>query len=234
MIITGIFLIFGTSCKKLEEDETPTKSRMEGVWVLKEAYNDQDSSIVNRFNFPITGLYLGSDRTILASAGPMIMYIVYGDNKYTDIASHIDQVFNYASLDFNGGEYFISGGVVTRFTLEMKLEGLPGQAALTDLLDIIGIGNDYLDVVVYHKFMDVGISFSDDNQTMTWTIDDSTSAVYNTKDQYGNYVLWQGWPVTSFTKGKFVFVKQVKDLKDVVEEAAQADSTKSLIIKPEN
>lgn len=55
------------------------------------------------------------------------MFIVYGDNKYTQIASDVDQVFNYAGLDFNGGEFFVEDGVVDRFTLEMKLQACPAS-----------------------------------------------------------------------------------------------------------
>lgn len=208
--------LFLASC---EQDETPTKTRMEGVWTVKHVYDINDVDHASKLNFPITAFHLSSDNTVISTASPLVMFIVYGDNKYTQIASSIDQVFNYAGLDFNGGEYFVAGGVVDRFTLEMKLEGLPGQKTLTTLLDLLGISNDYLDMVVYHKFMDVGISFTDDNNTMIWTIDDKTTAVYNTKDNYGNYVLWGGWPVNSFTRCTIVLQKQVKGLNEVVQDA---------------
>jgi hypothetical protein len=127
-------------------------------------------------------------------------------------------VFNYVSLDFNGGEFFVGGGVQDRFTLEMKLEGLPGQKALTTLLDMLGITQDYLDVVIYHKFMDVGVSFDATGDQMTWNIDNTTTAVYNTKDNYGNYILWQGWPVNNFSKCQIVMKKRSVELKDIVTE----------------
>ncbi|MEI6121992.1 MAG: hypothetical protein WCQ95_00050 [Bacteroidota bacterium] len=208
--------IFFSSCTK---DETPTKTLMEGVWTVKHVYDASGSDHASTLNFPITAFHLSSDNTVISTASPLIMYVVYGDNKYTQIASDIDQVFNYAGLDFNGGEFFIDGGVVNRFTLEMKLEGLPGQKSLTTLLDMLGITNDYLDMVVYHKFMNVGVSFADDNSTMTWTIDDQTTAVYNTKDNQGNYVLWGGWPVNNFTRCSIVLQKQTKDLTQIVTDA---------------
>lgn len=191
---------------------------MEGVWQAVKVTNTAGQDITNKVAFPILAFHLSSDGTIISTASPMIMYMVYGENKYTEIASKIDQVFNYTSLDFNGGEFFVGGGVQKRFTLEMKLEGLPGQKALTTLLELIGIGNDYLDVVVYHKFMDVGISFADDYNTMIWTIDNATTAVYNTKDNQGNYILWNGWPVNNFQKCQIMFSKKAKDLKDLVRE----------------
>jgi hypothetical protein len=192
---------------------------MEGVWTVVHVYDEQGADHASQLNFPITAFHLSSDNTIISTASPLIMFIVYGDNKYTQIASDIDQVFNYAGLDFNGGEYFVEGGTPDRFTLEMKLEGLPGQHSLTTLLDMLGVTNDWLDVVVYHKFMDVGVTFSPDYNTMYWTIDGGTFATYNTKDNYGNYVLWSGWPVDNFTRCTIELQKQTKDLTEVVQDA---------------
>lgn len=216
-LIVTVFLV---SCDELFKDEEPTKTSMEGVWEATSVINQGSQEIISQLEFPILAFHLSSDGTIISTAGPLIMYVVYGENKYTEIASQIDQVFNYATLSFNGGEYFVGGGVQSRFTLEMKLEGLPGQKALTVLLEMIGIGNDYLDVVVYHKFMDVKISFQDDYETMIWEIDDVTTAVYNTKDNYGNYLLWNGWPVNNFQRCKITFVKRSKDIRDLVQEAS--------------
>ena len=216
LLFAGVIVF--TSCEKMEE-EIPTKDKMEGVWTVTEAYNELDQNILNKINFPITAFHLSSDNTVISTAGPMVMYIVYGDNKYTQIASTIDQVFNYANLDFNGGEFFVGGGEQSRFTLEMKLEGLPGQKALTELLELIGIGNAYLDVVVYHKFRDVKVFFEDNGNTMIWEWDNITTAVYNTKDNYGDYVLWGGWPVNNFSKCQFVLRKQSQGLNDVVQAA---------------
>lgn len=221
MIKTRFFLaiivasIFFSACE-LEEQQIPTKTRMEGVWQISAAYNDQDSNILNKICFPIAAFHLSSDNTIISTGGPMTMYMVYGGNKYTEIASKIDQVFNYTTLDFNGGEFFIADGVQDRFTLEMKLEGLPGQKALTSLLEVMGIHADYLNQIVYHKFVDVAISFEDEGNTMIWQLDNQTTARYNIKNSQGDYVLWQGWPVTAFSKSRFVFTKKSQDLKTLV------------------
>jgi hypothetical protein len=212
-IIVALFL---SSCEKTK---TPTKTLMEGIWTVKHLYDASGNEQVNKVNFPITAFWLTSDNSISSTSAPMMMYVVYGNNKYTQIASDIDQVFNYLGVDYTGGEYFVGDGVVDRFTLEMKLQGLPGQHALTELLALLNINADFLDQVVYHKFMDVGIAFADDNNTMTWTIDDNTTALYNTKNNYGNYVLWGGWPVNNFTRCTIVLEKQVKDLNQVVLDA---------------
>jgi hypothetical protein len=211
-----MIMIGAAGCKT---DEPPTKSSMESVWVVKHVYDESGNDQVSRFNFPITAFHLSSDNTVISTASPLIMYLVYGDNKYTQIASDIDQVFNYANLDFNGGEFFVDGGTVDRFTLEMKLEGLPGQKSLTTLLDMLGIGQDYLDMVVYHKFINVGVDFTNDYKTMTWYFDGTTTAVYNTKDNQGNYVLWNGWPVANFTRCTIELEKQTSDITQVVQGA---------------
>lgn len=203
------------------EDMTPTKTSMEGVWEVTQAYNTQGNLINDKINFPITAFYLSSDNTVLSTAGPLFMYIVYGPNKYTDIASKLDQVFNYSTLTFNGGEFFVGPDQQTRFTLEMKLEGLPGQKTLTTLLELLGVQQSWFNQVVYHKFMDVKVSFSGDMSTMIWEIDSQTTAVYNTKDQYGNYVLWQGWPVNNFQRCKIVMVKRSQDLRTLVQNAGK-------------
>ena len=219
--ILGLLLLISFNACDLIQDEPPTKTQMEGTWMLTQAIDlNSGEDITSRVNFPITAFHLSSDGTIISTASPLIMYIVYGDSKYTQIAGYIDQVFNYASLDLTGGEFFIGGGVQDRFTLEMKLEGLPGQKALTELLSLIGIGNDYLDLVVYHKFMDVKVEFSEDYNTMIWTIDGITTAAYNSKDNYGNYVLWNGWPINTFSNVKITLEKRVKDIRDLIEDAS--------------
>jgi len=214
--LIAIFIIALTGCEK---EKRPTKSSMEGVWTVSNVYDLNGVDNAHKLNFPITAFWLTSDNSISSTAGPLIMYIVYGDNKYTQIAGDIDQVFNYTSLDYNGGEYFVAGGTPDRFTLEMKLEGLPGQKTLTTLLDMLGITQDYLDLVIYHKFLDVGVEFSEDYNTMTWTIDDNTTAAYNTKDNNGNYVLWNGWPINQFTHCTIVLQKQTRDLNQIVQDA---------------
>jgi hypothetical protein len=210
-----VLTLFFSSCKK---EETPTKTKMEGVWMVTAATDDAGQDILSKIKFPIVAFHLSSDNTVISTAGPMIMYIVYGGGNYATIAGHIDQVFGYASLDFNGGEFFVGDGTQPTFTLEMKLEGLPGQKTITTLLSLLGLDPGFLEQVIYHKFMDVKVEFNDTDDEMYWTWDNSTTAVYNKKDQYGNYVLWGGWPVTSFQKCSFTLKKESKELRDLVQE----------------
>ena len=214
LITLGLILILGQSCELIKEIETPTKQRMEGTWEVTEAYNEKDSSILNKIAFPITAFHLSSDHSVISTAGPMFMYLVYGESKYTTAASSLDQVFNYATGNFNnGGEWFIDDGVVDKFTIEMKLEGVAGTKTLTTLLSLMNV--NFPEAVVYHKFMDVSVYMINDN-TMEWTFTPNTLAVYNLKDKYGNYVAWKGWPTTGFSKCTFILEKKSVSLVDLI------------------
>jgi len=208
------------SCDTLFQEELPTKSKMEAVWEVTSVLNSQNQEIVNQLRFPILAFHLSSDNTVVSTAGPLVMYIVYGENKYAEITSKLDQVFNYASLNFNGGEFFVGGGTQSRFTVEMKIEGVGGVSTLTTLLELIGINPTFQIPVIYHKFMDVKVTFYEKDETMVWEFDTATKAVYNTKDQYGNYVLWQGWPVDGFQRCKITLKKRSKELRDLVQDAS--------------
>lgn len=220
------FLLFALGCSELQKaleplPETPTRTRMQGVWKVTEAYNESDSSILDQIAFPVTAFWLQDANTMISTAGPMFMYVVYGGSKYTDIASKIDQVFNYVTLDFTAGEFFVSDGIVDTFAIEVKLEGLPGQGSLVTLLNLLGLNSQFLQTTVYHKFMNVSVEFNEgDDDHMTWTFDDYTHAAYNMKDANGNYVLWAGWPTTSFTRARFVLTKQTISLDSLVLQAS--------------
>lgn len=227
-LLPVLALLLFCSCDWLDLDELieqdPTKSRMEGIWEVTEAYNEDGESILEEISFPMTGFHLSSDNSIESTAGPMVSLIVYGENAYTQVASKIDQFFNYADLNLNGGEWFIDNGPVDRFTLEMKLEGIPGQSTLKEFLEWFEIKPAFIEEVVYHKFMDVKVTFEDFNDTMmTWEFDNSTEARYNIKDQYGNYVSWGGISTDTFQKCTFVLTKRVKDLKDIIKDATEED-----------
>ncbi len=218
-----IIMLILSACEKEEDPPIPTKTHMEGVWEVTEAYDSASTDILD--NFTILGkippfFHLSSDGTVISTAGPMISYIVYGETflaKLSQITSIIDQIFNYFGLDFNGGEFFIATGVVDRFTLEMKLEGIAGTSTLKDILSIFGIQAEFLETVVYHKFMDVKVSFQDkSNNIMVWEFDNQTVAEYNAKDQYGTKFLWYGWPISNFSKCKFVLTKKTKSVQDLV------------------
>lgn len=209
------------SCGILDTQQATTKTKMSGLWELTEAYDENGKSIIEDINFPVTAFHLQDFNKIHSTAGPMMMRTIYGDSKYTEIASKIDQIFNYTALTTTDGEWFIEGGYPERFTLEMTLGGVPGQKSITDILDILGITKDNFDVAIYYKFEDIHVSFDFfSNSTMTWKFDNTTQAVYNTKDSRGNLVLWNGWPTNSFTRGEYVFTKRAGSLNNLIQETA--------------
>lgn len=217
IVCVGAVLLIGTGCEFM--NMPTTKEKMMGVWQVTAANDDHGVSILSAISFPVTAFQLADANSVNSTAGPMFMNIVYGNSKYTQIASQIDQVFDYTQLSLTEGEWFIEGGYPDRFTIEMKLQGLPGQGALTTLLNALGIAQNYLDATVYHKFMDVNVSFEgEDDSVMVWEFDNVTTAVYNTKNSYGNYVLWDGWPVTSFGRYTFRLTKRVSTLTQLIKD----------------
>jgi len=229
LVLLGTIILIFSSCDLENEPEpTPTKSLMEGVWEVTEAYDSSSTDILDTISVKVLGkkippfFHLSSDGTVISTAGPMISYVVYNETflgKLSLITSIIDQIFNYFGLDFNGGEFFIATGVVNRFTLEMKLEGIAGTSTLKDILTVFGIQAEWLETVVYHKYKNVKVSFQGSTNTvMVWEFDNQTIAEYNTKDQFGNNVIggWGGWPVETFSKCKFVLTKKTKSVQDLV------------------
>ena len=202
-----------SSCEKTE---TATKTRMQGNWELTTATDDSGNDIRQKVAFPVTVMQLTDDNGMLGTIGPMFMYVVYGDSKWVDISSKIDQVFDYANFRFNTGEFFLDPGVQEHFTVEAKLQATALAGGLIDLLTLAGVDVSWLQQTVYHKFIGVNVSFADDDH-MTWEFTDAVQPVYNYKDGQGNYVLWQGVPVNTFTRAKFTFTRRTQTLNEIVE-----------------
>ncbi|MDG5815845.1 hypothetical protein QA601_12205 [Chitinispirillales bacterium ANBcel5] len=219
-IVIAVLIFLG--CAELFPPQEPTRTRMQGLWEVVEVYDEDGETenkdgrrYIDQISFPVTAFHFSSDNSVTSTAGPMIMYLVYGSSNYTRIASQVDQVFNYANLNVNGGEWFIGSGNVDRFTLEMRLEGLPGQTSITSLLSMLNV--THIHTVIYHKFMDIKVTFDTwDDSIMYWEFDDQTFAEYNTKDEYGRDVLWRGWPAENFSRGRFELRKRSGDITDLI------------------
>lgn len=229
-VCVGVTLLCG--CEKYDrtpppfqnpnQNQIPTKTRMEGVWIVRSVIDTSGYEYICEFQdtiTPITAFYFASDNTVVSTAGPLTIYLVYGYSMWTSVSSTIDQVFNYSNLNYNGGEYCIASGVANKFTLEMKLEGVGGAYTLEEILSTFGIQAQWLDMVVYHRFYDVAVDFNEAGDTMCWNFNCSTYAEYNKKDQYGNFILWDGWPNSTFSRCKIVLVKDTRTLNDIVTEA---------------
>jgi hypothetical protein len=224
---TALIVFFGVGCQFLNfTPGVPTQTKMEGVWKVTEATDvSSNTSILNSINFPVTAFKLSTTNGVLSTAGPMFMYIVYGPSAFANVVGKVDAAFDYAHLNTTDGEWFIDTGNVDNFTIEMKLS-LPGASTIETLLQVLGVQNTYLQGIykhiIYHKFENVKVSFPNGGDSvMVWEFDNSTTALYNTKDSQGNYVLWNGWPTSGFSKCKFTLQKQASDIVDIVKAATQ-------------
>jgi hypothetical protein len=219
-VLLGALMLWGSGCDFLNYLDTPldTKAKMLGVWEVTAAMDENEASLLKNISFPVTSFQLADANSVNSTGGPMFMNIVYGNNKYTEIASKVDEVFNYSNLTLTEGEWFIETGYPDRFTLEMKLQGIPGQTTMVTLLSLLGITSKYLDATVYHKFINVEVTFPEvSDSVMVWKFDDQTTAVYNTKDSQGNYVFWNGWPTTSFGHYTFYLTKRVETVQQLIQ-----------------
>jgi acetyltransferase-like isoleucine patch superfamily enzyme len=62
---------------------------MTGVWQVTDARDENGVSILSTINFPVTVIQLAEANSVNSTAGPMFMNIVYGNSKYTQIASQV-------------------------------------------------------------------------------------------------------------------------------------------------
>lgn len=219
-----ISLLLFSHCGLLDEmilTEEPTQKRMLGIWKVTEATDESGEDIMRKINFPATVFQLGNDNSYISTSGPMATHLVYsGDSKYAEVASKVDQVFDYTDLEvFDNGEWFIENGIVSRFTILFKLEGVPGVSSLENILSIIGVYIPNLRQIIYHKFIDVKVTFESDD-IMIWEFDDQTETDYYTVDGKGDRK-----PISlstdRFSRARFVLTKQVKNLQDLITEAVQ-------------
>jgi hypothetical protein len=221
-ILLPVSLLLFIHCGLLDyffQTEEPTQKRMQGIWMVTEATDENGKDIMDKINFPATIFQLGNDNSLNSTAGPMGTYLIYGGNKYAEVASKIDQVFDYTKLDPDDGEWFIENGVVSRFTMYFKLISLPGTSSLSNLLEFFGVYTPLLRQVIYHKFIDVKVTFESDD-VMIWEFDDQTETDYYTVDGKG-YEKPISLSTNRFSRASFVLTKQAKNLQDLITEAAQ-------------
>lgn len=113
--------------------------------------------------------------------------------------------------------------VVDNFTVEIKMK-FPTMETLTEIFDIFNLNlpevvEDAMDIVIYHRFKYVGVEINDDApDKMVWNISDKVEARYNTKDQYGDIVLYQGLDIASFSRCSIVLERKAKSLTDMIGE----------------
>jgi hypothetical protein len=218
------------------QEETPTKLAMQGNWELVSAKDASGNDITSQIAFPVTAIQLTDDNGMLGTQGPMFTRIVYGDSKWIEVSGKIKQVFDYANLRMNTGEFFVGENVQPTFTVEAKLQATAAAGGvLSDILQLVGVNTSFFQQVIYHKFTNVTVTFPDKGEasrsffqnsnnnnnnngynTMVWEFTDNTQAFYNYKDQNGNSVVWNGFPVANFKRGTYTFRKFTTGLNDFV------------------
>lgn len=230
IILVLSFSIIVSSCKKKEEeDPTPTNELMEGVWKLESIVEENGSNITDTVTgwFP-TFIQLNDANGYISTAGPLWMYLVYGKSKFISISSKIDEVFEYAKLETSLGDWFIDKNkVVDNFTLKARLR-FPTFNTVSTIFDILGFDapegfEDLTDMIIYHRFRNVGVIINDENpDKMIWTFDSKVVADYSTVDNEGTPVVYIGIDPKLFSKCTITFKKEIKNLTDLCKEAADA------------
>lgn len=219
--------LFFTSCKKEEEDPTPTNDLMTGVWKVSQIIDESGSNVTDTVTswFP-TFIHMDGVNSVNSTAGPLFMYIVYGKSKFTSITSKIDEVFSYANLQLTEGEWFIDKNkVVDNFTLEIKMR-FPTMETLNTIFSLFNIDPpeivaDAIDIVVYHRFKYITVEINDENPNkMVWKFTSRIAADYNTKDKFGDKILYTGVSATGFSKCTITLEKQAKGINELSQEAA--------------
>ncbi len=228
-LLIASVLLGTTSCEKLK-NPTPTHELMQGVWKIDVVYDENGKDITDSVTTLLPAyLHLDDKNSINSTCGPLFMYIVYGNSRFMNIISRIDEVFDYADLSLTEGEWFIKkAGQTNVFTCEIKLK-FPAMNTLESILSDMGGINlgfieEMIEAVIYHKFMNVGVEINDWNSnSMKWTFNNNITPVYNTKDQYGNYVLWNGVSINTFSRCTIYWKKQTKTLNQLIKESTSKE-----------
>lgn len=223
IILAVMFVI--SSCEPVE-DPTPTNELMEGVWKITKIVDENNEDITQTVTnwFP-TFIHLDGQNSVNSTAGPLFMYIVYGKSRFINVASKVDDVFKYANIQLTEGEWFIDKNkVVDNFTVEIKMR-FPTAQTLNDVFTIFNVPapefvQDALDLIVYHRFKYVTVEVNEVTPNeMIWEFNSKVAADYNTKDQYGDKIAYTGIPVSSFSKCRITFAKQVKGINQLTQDA---------------
>lgn len=209
-------------------EEPVTSERMNGVWEITAVYDNNDTS-VNMLDTIILGygdinvpMYLNLNNSydeMETTAGPLLLYLVYGRNNWTTFFGKLDQIFDYVD-----GRYFTSGewgiaDTVDAENLTIKAKVMPpSMTTFTEILDLIpGINTSVLKKYVIHQFKKVTVEMESDS-LMTWEFSDNTEAFYYTQNDELDPELWSGWSASSFSRCTIVMEKRIKTLDQLIDD----------------
>ena len=195
-----VFLGMFANCNYLQglfavTDQTPTQTLIQGLWVVSSVVDTSGKDITADVSFPVAAFDFNNVNGFSSTGDALATCLVYGNGTYFSVESKVQQTFDYSKLAFNTGDFGMSLGVVDTFTIAFRLSGVGGSGTIASLLTALGINSQLIQLAgqtVYHKFMDVGISFTPANDTMVWNFDGNTHTLYTVKDANLNDVPWYG------------------------------------------
>ena len=192
-------------------DQTPTKTLIQGLWVATSVVDTSGKDITADVSFPVAAFDFNNVNGFSSTGDALATCLVYGNGTYFTVESKVQQTFDYSKLAFNTGDFGMGLGVVDTFTIAFRLSGVGGSGTIATLLQALGINSNAIQLAgetVYHKFMCVGISFSPDNDTMTWRFDDYTHTLYTVKNANLDDVPWAGAANLPFKKMTVTLVRK--------------------------
>ncbi len=182
------------------EAPTPTKAQMKDMWKVTAVYDNDapKENIVESLQLGLGDVHvpfifnMKDKNDFNTTAGPLFLYMVYGDSKWTQITGQIDQVFDYADKDaISSGTWALGDEVEETFMIEVKLQP-PGFGSLVSVIERIFGASSFsqkMDQYALHMFKFVEVSFEGDK--MIWKITESTETEYYTEtfdEQQGKLV----------------------------------------------
>jgi len=213
------------------DDPTPTATLMEGVWEVTAVYNMDDGADSKVNMVDSIGLGYGNvqvpfyvhmleDGDVHTTAGPLFLYLVYGNSNYTNFFGKLDEVFKYNDLETTNGDWLIQDGIQDDFEIQMKLMP-PSMGSLTSILELFGVNTQKIRTFLQHHFSNVTVEIDDsDPDTMVWEWTDDVTGTYFTQ---GSSLLksdpWLGFDATRYTRCRIVFEKKVGTIQDLIQAA---------------
>lgn len=220
--LMGVALLLGmfSGCgliDDLADDPTPTETLMkEGMWKVTAVYDDANPgvNIVDTLQLGFAGtkvpfvFNMKDMDELTCTGGPLFLYLVYGRSNWTEFMGKMDQVFNYIDGEaVTTGEWGIGDGVVSKFTIELKLQPPGLNSMLSAINKILGLDalTQKIDKYVIHKFYDVDVTL--EGSKMIWELTDETRGKYFTQNQYLDDVEWIQVNPQNFSRCRIVFEK---------------------------
>jgi len=224
-LILMVILVQGCSILDSFNDPTPTQTLMEGVWQVTAVYDLSNDSTVNMLDSIGLGykssripffVKLSEDGDMQSTAGPLFLYLVYGNRNYTNFFGKLDDLFRYADMETTNGDWSINDGIQDDFDMQVKLMP-PSMKTFTNILELFGVNVQKIKTFLLHRFNNVSVDIdSSSPKEMTWRWTSAVDASYFTSGDNFDNVIWVGWEATKFSRCKVVFEKKVGTLQDLI------------------